>query len=169
MNTRPKQLGHSGHPRFGEMAWFHKWLVMGDCWESRGRAVTDGYSQVQINGKTKRLHRAMWELLVGPIPDGMTIDHICRNRGCCNPDHLRVMTQKENNESSPAYRATRSKKDWSVTHCDKGHEWSDESTYVASNGHRFCRTCNRDSKRRGSNWKGGEGQDWRKGKVGGLR
>jgi hypothetical protein len=103
--NRPK--AHSGHVRFGEMAWFSKWLSVGECWEFTGKSVVDGYGRVKIKGKNLMVHRVMYELLVGPIGEGMTIDHICRNRLCCNPDHLRQMTQLENNQSSPTYKATR--------------------------------------------------------------
>lgn len=67
------------------------------CWNWAGSKLKTGYGALGVEG-TKRVHRYAYELLVGPIPRGMHIDHTCFNRLCVNPDHLRAVTQKQNNE-----------------------------------------------------------------------
>jgi hypothetical protein len=68
----------------------------GDCWEWLGRRQDNGYGKKQFNGRTVLAHRWLWIQLFGKIPDGLVIDHVCQNRGCVNPHHLRVVTQAEN-------------------------------------------------------------------------
>lgn len=67
-----------------------------DCWVWTGTGTPKGYGQFAPHGKHVYAHRFAYELLVGPIPEGMTIDHLCRNRGCVRPDHLEVVTRGEN-------------------------------------------------------------------------
>jgi hypothetical protein len=117
----------------------------GDCWEWTGRLFWDGYGVVWYRRKQKRAHRMMYELLVGPIPDGLQIDHLCRNPKCVNPDHLEPVTQRENllrGMSKPARQLRQ-------THCMHGHELTPDNTY-AWRGERHCRVCRRaaDSRRR---------------------
>lgn len=68
-----------------------------DCWEWRG-ATTRGYGAVNSGGRGRilRVHVALWTLLVGPVPPGLELDHLCRNRRCCNPDHLEPVTRAVN-------------------------------------------------------------------------
>lgn len=63
------------------------------CWVWRGRTNRDGYGKI---GRQTLAHRAYYEALVGPIPDGLTIDHLCRNRACVNPDHMEPVPAVEN-------------------------------------------------------------------------
>lgn len=56
----------------------------------------DGYGKVRYEGKCEMVHRLIYRLLVGPIPAGLVLDHKCRQRICCNPDHLELVTQAEN-------------------------------------------------------------------------
>lgn len=83
-------------------AWNQKVDKSGDCWEwTASRSGGYGQFSFTVNGKRRptHAHRAGWELLVGPIPEGMFIDHKCHNKGCVNPDHLRLATPRQNNEN----------------------------------------------------------------------
>jgi hypothetical protein len=64
----------------------------GDCWEWLGGKSSNGYGKFKRKGRTLVAHRVVWETLVGTIPDGLTLDHLCRNRACVNPDHLEPVT-----------------------------------------------------------------------------
>jgi hypothetical protein len=69
------------------------------CWLWLGRLNSVGYGRVSRNGRLQHAHRFVYELVKGPIPPGLEIDHICRNRACVNPDHLRLATSKQNREN----------------------------------------------------------------------
>jgi hypothetical protein len=70
------------------------------CWEWSGYKDPQGYCRMMYKGKKALVHRAYWEMHRGPIPEGMTIDHICRVRHCVNPDHLRVVTLAVNSQET---------------------------------------------------------------------
>lgn len=109
------------------------------CWVWVAGKIPAGYGS--LGGV--RAHRFAYELLVGPIPAGLELDHLCRNRACVNPAHLEPVTHHENilRGQSPAA------KNAGKTHCVRGHEYSDENTYVQSDGSRRCRKCARITKR----------------------
>jgi hypothetical protein len=112
------------------------------CWLWTAARIASGYGHFHVarNGQRRALkaHRVAFELLKGPIPDGMCLDHLCRIRECVNPDHLEVVTGATNTLrgiSSPAINARK-------THCHRGHEFTTENTYIEA-GSRRCRACRR--------------------------
>jgi len=124
-------------------------------------AVDRGYGRIFVDGRSLRAHRVVWELVHGPIPEGLTIDHLCRVRSCCNPDHMEVVTLAENNRRArlfrPAIAAPESVGDedrskWNSfegrTHCLSGrHELTPENVRVRGT-RRSCKACDRESQRR---------------------
>lgn len=107
------------------------------CWLWT-RSTTKGYGKIRLNGAQILVHRLAYESAVGPIPDGLTIDHLCRVRGCVNPAHLEAITRGENTLRGETISARNAVK----THCVNGHEFTAENTRVAD-GHRACRACQR--------------------------
>ena len=72
-------------------------LGLGACWEWTGVVTTSGYGQFTIgHGKMRVAHRAVYERLIGPVPDGLVLDHLCVNRSCVNPAHMEPVTQSVN-------------------------------------------------------------------------
>lgn len=114
----------------------------GDCWEWTAATNQLGYGQIGAPRNRARLmaHRVAWELLVGPIPEGLELDHLCKNPGCVNPDHLDPVTHAENMRRGEGFDNWQRRK----THCPRGHEYSRENTYVNPKGSRECRTCRKE-------------------------
>lgn len=118
----------------------------GPCWEWTAYRL-QGYGRFGVGGRGGRIvyaHRWAWEHLVGPIPDGSIIDHLCRNRACVNPDHLEPVTSRVNSLRGYSHAALNARK----THCPQGHPYSEENTYRMANGNRICRTCSLSYSRR---------------------
>ncbi len=111
------------------------------CWEWIGYDGPNGYGRVKLVGRNILAHRAVYEALVGTIPEGAELDHLCRNRRCVNPAHLEPVTRRVNVLRGVAPAAVNAKK----THCIRGHEYTPENTRAGINraGHptRACRTC----------------------------
>lgn len=74
------------------------------CWPFTGAIANNGYGRIGFKSRVLQAHRVAYEVLVGPIPAGMHIDHLCSNRACCNPSHLEPVTQAENNRRAGARR-----------------------------------------------------------------
>ena len=108
------------------------------CWVWNGGTQSRGYaSMTNGRGGTQLAHRAVWEAVYGPIPEGMTIDHICRNKLCGRPDHLRLLTAGDNRRAALA----------AIRFCPAGHEYTDANTRRHRNGSRSCRECDRQRSR----------------------
>lgn len=111
------------------------------CWTFLGRLDKDGYGHTWFDQRDARPHRLTYEAAYGPIPDGLVIDHLCRNRACLRPDHLEAVTTQENTFRSPVSTGSINA---AKTHCAHGHEFTPENTYTSTPGWRQCRTCNRE-------------------------
>lgn len=91
--------GHHGNPNKG-FRW-DRVRITPSCWEWTGTVTKSGYGVLSISGVRKRTHVLSYMEFVGPIPKGGQVDHRCRNRRCVNPDHLRLVTNKQNQENLP--------------------------------------------------------------------
>lgn len=108
------------------------------CWEWQGRLNSNGYGWAQRGPghKPRVVHRIIWEHTHNePVPSGMQLDHLCRNRRCCNPDHMEVVTASENTKRQDHHNRRK-------THCIRGHEYTEENTRI-TNGKRACKECDR--------------------------
>ena len=114
------------------------------CWNWTAGRIWNGYGQFWLAGKKHYAHRVAYELLRGEIPEGLQIDHLCRNRACANPDHLEPVTCKENLLRGETFQAANAAK----THCPQGHPYSGDNLYVYPDGRRGCRTCKLERDRR---------------------
>lgn len=103
-----------------------------------------GYGQYRTVETNLYAHRMAYELLVGPIPEGLEIHHVCGVRRCVNVQHLVTLTKHEHWRISDSPSAKRARQ----THCQHGHEFDAKNTYVTARGHRRCRRCAADSEAR---------------------
>jgi HNH endonuclease len=123
------------------------------CWQWVAGCYRNGYGAFQRrvdetlswkapgNKKNHLAHRVAYEFYVGPIPEGLDIDHLCRNRSCVNPDHMEPVTRQENLRRGRGYGGELR------THCSRGHELTDENLIVEQFGYRRCKTCRSLNKR----------------------
>lgn len=116
------------------------------CWVWQASLKDSGYGLVKWEGRTQTIHRVVYQLLVGPIPDGLDLDHVyergCRSRACCNPEHLDPVTRRVNILRSPLKGA--------ATACRRGHTYTDATTGVrvwAGFPSRRCLTCHAERSR----------------------
>lgn len=107
-----------------------------ECWEWQGGRTPAGYGQMGMNHRMHPAHRLAWEWTYGPIPDGLHIDHLCRNPPCVNPAHLEPVTVLENQLRGRADRGL-------LDACPNGHLYAETGVYLSRNGKRQCAECSR--------------------------
>lgn len=112
----------------------------GGCWLWTAAVQSGGYGQFRWDGRHQLAHRVAYERWAGPIPDGLNIDHLCRVRSCVNPSHLEAVTQRENVARGTGPSAISAR----TNHCQRGHEFTPENTYIhPRDGIRECKACRR--------------------------
>ena len=112
-----------------------------DCWVWDKGKLSAGYGTTRIEGVTKLVHRIAYEYIIGAIPNGLELDHLCRNHACYNPEHLEAVTHIENMRRGKHARKT---------HCPNGHPYSGDNLYIGKQTKggtvaRVCKTCRRES------------------------
>jgi hypothetical protein len=111
-----------------------------ECWPWLAARDNHGYGQMTVDYKRKKAHRLAYELLMGPIPEGLSLDHLCRHPWCVNPAHLQPVCHAENVRRGAAGIKVLLRAQLQ-THCKNGHEFTDENTYLPPSGRRVCRAC----------------------------
>lgn len=142
-------------PPMSDMQLYSFWSKVeptGFCWTWSARTDKHGYGHFNFgDGRTLQAHRIAYTLLVGEIPKGLVIDHLCRNTSCVNPDHLEPVTHKENQLRIPEVvrRPSWITSGKNITgYCKHGHEYTVENTYTYKDGRTDCRTCKASRKRK---------------------
>lgn len=113
-----------------------------NCWLWTGYVMPNGYGTFHYQGRPELAHRVAYQLFIGPIPEGLTVDHVkdrgCTQRHCVRPEHLEAVTLMENRQ-----RGHRTNQHASKTECVNGHPFDEANTKIRSDGARECRTCRR--------------------------
>lgn len=122
-----------------DIARFEAKIDKGTCWKWTS-SLMHGYGRFRLAGVKIRAHRFAYVTSVGPIPDGLVLDHLCRTRSCVNPAHLEPVTIGENVMRGQTIGARNAVK----THCPAGHPYVGDNLYVMPSGKRVCRQCRRD-------------------------
>ena len=126
--------------------WRKVYAVPSGCWEWQAWRDPRGYGRFWLRRRLEAAYRLSYEDFEGPIPDGLEIDHLCRNPSCVRPGHLEAVSGRVNKLRGGAPSAINARK----THCDKGHPFDLENTRIRIRGRgvrRVCRACNRDEAR----------------------
>jgi hypothetical protein len=113
------------------------------CWLWTGSVTRGGYGHAWFQKRPRAVHRIVYEMLVGPVPKGLDLDHLCRNRCCANPKHLEPVSHRENVLRGVGFAARYAKQ----THCKRGHPLSGDNLAEQSRRRgRMCKQCTRASK-----------------------
>ena len=110
------------------------WDVPCALWWTRSKKPLRGpvgYAVIGRTGRVQYAHKVAYEAVHGLVPEGLELDHLCRNRACVEVLHLEAVTHAENMRRALAIR----------THCPHGHEYTEKNTWTSGNGHRRCRIC----------------------------
>ena len=135
-----------GDPTFAKTIWgddearfWSKVDKTDGCWVWTATVNSNGYGQIKVAGAKWQAHRYAYELMVGPIPDGLCIDHLCRNRRCVRPDHLEPVDNRTNTLRGEGVTAVNARRDM----CQRGHPLQPRYDRAG----RFCPTCQREGDR----------------------
>lgn len=146
INLRKRMTNYS----VGERFWARVNKTEG-CWLWTGSMRTDGYGQFWDGKRNVKAHRFAYEDEGWAIPEGLELDHLCRNRACVRPEHLEAVTHLTN-----VRRGNSGTRQLARTHCPRGHEYSPENTYTApGQTKRGCRTCRIETSKRHRDVQGG--------------
>lgn len=133
---RLRRTGTTDSPNVEERFFSHVTQGPDDCWLF-DTINSKGYGQFQLDGRNLQAHIWSYEFLIGPVPDGLTLDHLCRVRACVNPWHLDPVPHRVNILRGIGPAAINARR----TQCVNGHPFTSENTYLTPNGRRQCRTC----------------------------
>lgn len=107
------------------------------CWNWTAGLNGKGYAYIFARRYSRQAYKWYYEIVYGKVPDGMELDHLCRNKKCVNPEHLEVVTKSENNRRGNSPSAKNARK----THCPRGHELADGNLFIHKSGRRSCLIC----------------------------
>jgi hypothetical protein len=140
---RPRKFGAYGPAARSAAERFWERVVKrgpDECWGWKGFVQINGYGTYKHKAfTTVAAHRIAYELTYGPVPRHLQMDHLCRNRGCVNPNHVEPVTQQENIRRGTGISVLNAAK----THCPKGHVYAGKNVRISPKGYRFCRECAR--------------------------
>ncbi|WP_420886671.1 HNH endonuclease signature motif containing protein [Brachybacterium muris] len=140
MSLRTRKPTLLGDERLPVRFWEKVSLIESGCWEWTASLTAGGYGQYYPRkDQPRRAHRVAYEALVGAVPSGLQLDHLCRNRACCNPSHVEPVTSRENTMRGENFAA----KHAAATHCPHGHPYSGDNLRIRPCGRRACRACHR--------------------------